>query len=60
MSSPLATSFRRLKDSIKLGWRALKADPDNPKLERQRQLEAKWEKALKEYAGQRSRMRANS
>jgi hypothetical protein len=59
MSSPL-TSFRRLKDSIKSKWQALKADEqDNPKLERQRRLEAEWAKALREYANRQSRRCAN-
>jgi predicted nuclease of restriction endonuclease-like (RecB) superfamily len=58
MSSPL-TSLRRLKDNIKSKWQARNADSDNPKRERQRELEAKWEKALKEYGARQSRKWAN-
>ena len=52
MSSP--SIFRRLKESIKAKWPSSKADPDDPRAEKQHRLEAEWEKALTKYAAQRA------
>jgi hypothetical protein len=49
----LDDSFRRLRslqDNIKFRWQGLKADPNNPELQRQhRALEAEWGTAFSEY-----------